>query len=90
MTEPLPVDIAELWMRRARSDLRLGEIAILTPDVMLEDVCFHAQQCAEKALKGLLSYLTIAFPRTHAIDVLLDLPKMPGLKFQPKLMRFLH
>lgn len=52
MSDPKPVDVAELWLQRARSDLRLGEIALDTPGVMLEDACFHAQQSAEKALKG--------------------------------------
>lgn len=47
--------------------------------VLLEDACFHAQQCAEKALKALLLRLDIAFPRTHAIEMLLDLLKAYGL-----------
>lgn len=46
---------------------------------MPEDACFHAQQCAEKALKALLLQLEIAFPRTHAIEVLLDLLKTRGI-----------
>jgi HEPN domain-containing protein len=79
MKDPLPVEVSQMWLRRARSDLRLGEIALNTPDVMVEDACFHAQQCAEKALKALLSYLNIPFPRTHAIDVLLDLLAKAGV-----------
>lgn len=41
--------------------------------MLLEDVCFHAQQCAEKALKAVLLQRGIGFPRTHAVEVLLDL-----------------
>jgi HEPN domain-containing protein len=66
-----------------RSDLRLGEVALNTPGVMAEAACFHAQQSAEKALKGLLSLRRIAFPRTHAIDVLLDLLKNAGTVIPP-------
>ncbi len=46
---------------------------------MPEDACFHAQQCAEKALKALLLYREIAFPKTHTIEVLLDLLKTQGV-----------
>jgi HEPN domain-containing protein len=78
MIDPKPDDVVEMWLQRARSDLLLGEVAYNTTGVMLEDACFHAQQCAEKALKGLLSHLNIAFPRTHAIELLLDLLKNAG------------
>ncbi len=76
----LPPDaIASFWLQRARSDLRLGMAALETAGVLPEDACFHAQQCAEKALKGLLCHLNIAFPRTHVLEVLLDLLKVNGV-----------
>ncbi|GAB4580661.1 MAG: hypothetical protein Fur0022_34030 [Anaerolineales bacterium] len=40
----------------------------------------HAQQCAEKSLKVVLFHLNISFPRTHALEVLLDLLKNHGIK----------
>ena len=66
------------WMKRARSNLQLGKAALRTRGVMPEDACFHAQQCAEKALKALLLRSDISFPKTHAIEVLLDLLKANG------------
>ncbi len=48
-----PPDDPEEWLNRARSNLaqaRLGR----QPEVYLEDLCFQAQQAAEKALKALL------------------------------------
>ena len=66
-------------MKRARSDLQLGRVALRSKGVLPEDACFHAQQCAEKALKALLLKLGVEFPRTHAIEVLLDLLKAQGL-----------
>ncbi len=66
-------DTPQAWLERARSDLALARAALNTPEVWLEDACFHAQQCAEKALKGLLVQCSVAFPRTHAIELLLDL-----------------
>jgi HEPN domain-containing protein len=63
---------------RARSDLALARSALHTRDVLPEDACFHAQQCAEKSLKGLLVHRGISFPRTHAVETLLDLLKLEG------------
>ncbi|MFC1573017.1 HEPN domain-containing protein [Candidatus Eisenbacteria bacterium] len=40
---------------------------------MLEGLCFHAQQAAEKALKAVLIARAIPPPRTHNIGTLLDL-----------------
>lgn len=71
MTGPRP-DTPSAWLGRARSDLALAEVALRTAGVMAEDACFHAQQCAEKALKALLVHRGIAFPRTHMLEMLFD------------------
>ena len=42
---------------------------------LLYPSCFHAQQAAEKYLKALLTWHQIEFPKTHAIEQLLDLVK---------------
>jgi HEPN domain-containing protein len=78
----LPAEIPQEWIRYAKSNLRMAEIALGNPGILLEDACFHAQQCAEKALKGLLTKLNIPFPRTHAIEVLLDLLANAGIEVQ--------
>lgn len=79
MSDQQPSDVVLGWLEHARSDLQLGRVALHTQGVLPEDACFHAQQCAEKALKGLLIYLSIAFPHTHALEVLLDLLKVNNL-----------
>ncbi len=74
----------EDWLRRSRSDLA---IARMPPPVgvLPEDLCFHAQQAAEKALKAVLIASSIPFPRTHNITRLLELiPEDRGI---PKLVR---
>lgn len=38
------------WLRRARSNLARASQGQVTPDGLLEDACFDAQQAAEKAL----------------------------------------
>ena len=42
------------------------------PDVFPEQVCFHAQQAAEKAAKAVLVARGIDFPYTHNVKDLLD------------------
>jgi len=60
------------WLRRAHSDLVLARLN-LPAGVVLEDLCFHAQQAAEKALKAVLVASEISSPRTHSIRMLIDL-----------------
>lgn len=80
MSDLSPADIPQAWLQRAQSDLALAQAALETPNVLREDACFHMQQCAEKALKALLLYLAIDFPRTHAIEALLDLLQDAGVE----------
>jgi HEPN domain-containing protein len=70
-------------LRFAYSDLDLAQ-AKAGPRVMLEMLCFHAQQAAEKAIKPVLLKHAVEFPRTHNLQVLLELlpesvPVPPGV-----------
>ena len=56
----------ESWLRRARSNLARARLLAGQPEVAFEDLCFDAQQAAEKALKAVLVHRGVAFPRTHA------------------------
>lgn len=60
------------WLERARSALKLAREGKVE-GVFLEDLCFQAQQAAEKALKALLLRHGDEFPKTHSIGVLLQL-----------------
>lgn len=60
------------WLRYARSDFELARVT--RPDeVLLEGLCFHAQQAVEKVLKAVLIAKGIPPPKTHNIRTLLDL-----------------
>ena len=72
-----PPGSAQDWLRYAVSDLELARMSG-TPQVMLESLCYHAQQCAEKALKAVLVAQGIAIPKTHSIVLLLDLLSEQG------------
>lgn len=54
--------------------------------IYLEDLCFHTQQAAEKAIKALLIKHSVKFPYVHDIAELLTLIEKAGLKI-PKLVR---
>ncbi len=64
---------AEDWLRHAESDLALARAAAGLPDVLPEQMAFHAQQAVEKALKALLVDRGVDFPRTHDLQELMDL-----------------
>lgn len=53
------------WLNHARSDLRLAIVARRHKDILLEQVCFHAQQACEKALKAVLLSKEVGFPLVH-------------------------
>ncbi len=60
------------WLRHAYSDLALARTTPLPP-ILFEDLCFHAQQAAEKAIKAILVACDIPTPRTHNLRTLFDL-----------------
>ena len=62
---------SERWLLFAHQDLRMAEMAM--GEGLYNQVCFHAQQCAEKAIKGLLAHQRKIPPRTHRLADLLGL-----------------
>ena len=62
---------AREWISRARSDLALARGK--RKGIYLEDLCFHAQQAAEKAIKALLIRHRVRFPYVHDLAALLIL-----------------
>ncbi len=63
------------WLAKAEQDMKAGEALLAIEPPVLYPACFHAQQAAEKYLKALLTWHQIEFPKTHAIELLLDLLK---------------
>lgn len=56
------------WLKRARSNLARAKADRHLPEVLYEDLCFDARQAAEKAIKAVLVYKKIPFPKTHDIS----------------------
>ncbi len=68
--EYLVLDTRE-WLDRARADIQACEL-LISGELPAESL-FHAQQCAEKAVKALLTWHQIRFSKTHELDVLAQL-----------------
>lgn len=75
------------WLRRARSNLARARADRNLPEVLYEDLCFDAQQAAEKAIKALLVDRKIPFPKTHAIMDLLTLLHQNGVEVPEEIRR---
>jgi len=67
------LEMTKQWIMRADDDLRLAELIQKDNDPAYWAIAFHAQQCAEKALKGLLTFHDIRAGKTHDIEKLLRL-----------------
>lgn len=71
----MPHDPARLadtkgWIAKARSDLGAGSHALTAVPPFTAAAVFHAQQAAEKALKGFLAWHDTPFGKTHDLAAL--------------------
>lgn len=66
-------ELAKQFLMLADDDLRLSELIMGDSEPICWAAAFHAQQCAEKALKGLLTFHNVRAGKTHDIGNLLKL-----------------
>ena len=73
MPTPEEIETAELFLRKAASDLAAARA--LAGDAAQDDdvVGFHAQQAVEKALKAVVVVLSLEIPRSHDLGLLIRL-----------------
>lgn len=69
------LDVVKAWFKKAENDLITAEHTLKMINPPCDTVCFHAQQCAEKYLKGFLTFHEIDFPKTHSMEDLVLLCK---------------
>jgi HEPN domain-containing protein len=65
------------WLQRAKGDLALSKQA-KPKEAFWEDLCFHAQQAAEKAVKAVLLWRDVTFPYVHDLEALLTAMEKAG------------
>jgi HEPN domain-containing protein len=61
------------WLEFAQADLAAAASLRGTTPTLRAIAAFHAQQAAEKALKGYLVFREVRFPYTHSINALREL-----------------
>lgn len=69
----------EAWVEKAEHDLLAAQQMLRRRQPLTDISTFHAQQCAEKCLKGLLVKYGVSPPRTHDLLVLNALCATCGL-----------
>lgn len=69
MNDALKAEVL-LWLRYAQEDSDAAQRLSSTQDSVPRHAAWLAQQAAEKALKAILIYEQIEFPRTHDLDAL--------------------
>jgi HEPN domain-containing protein len=67
------IGVVRAWFKKAENDLTTAEHTMKLKHPPCDTVCFHAQQCAEKYLKGFLTFHEIDFPKTHSLEDLVSL-----------------
>lgn len=79
-------ELVRQWRDKAEQDMKAAEILVAAEPPFRSAACFHAQQAAEKYLKAFLTHHQIEFPKTHAIEELLELarPRSADLALQLK------
>jgi len=84
MPEDRPVPgTAQDWMARAKSDLALARVP-LPEGAFYEDLCYHAQQAAEKALKAVYQHRGWLFRYIHDLKELSNGLRRNGLDIPPE------
>jgi HEPN domain-containing protein len=63
--DPIRVADTRAWMEKASLDLGAGQADLAHDPPFRGDAMFHAQQAAEKALKGFLAWHENPFRKTH-------------------------
>ncbi len=61
----LDVKDPSAWVTVAEEDFQIAQLALRRREPFTRTACFHAQQCAEKYLKGLLVARGSKFPKVH-------------------------
>jgi HEPN domain-containing protein len=78
-----PSSSSQDWLARAKGDLALA-LAPLPEGAFYEDLCFHAQQAAEKAIKAVYQKHQLAFRHTHDLGELFAGLKEQGFTIPPE------
>lgn len=80
-----PSSSSQDWLARAKGDLALALAPLPKGALFYEDLCFHAQQAAEKAVKAVYEKYQLPFRYTHDLGELLAGLKERGFTIPPEI-----
>ena len=66
-------DESKGWLEYAQTDLRAAQTLLNSGEFFTRQICFLAQQTAEKAIKAILVFEEVNFPKSHDLDRLRDM-----------------
>lgn len=69
----------EDWIAHAESDLHYAKVGFKQSAILAAQICFHAQQSVEKAIKALLISRNIDFPWIHDLQALFTICEESGI-----------
>jgi HEPN domain-containing protein len=83
LPRPEHVNLAEVLLRKAESDLAAARALAADPDQHDDAIGFHAQQAVEKAVKAVLALSEVETPRTHDLTFLVSTEALLQLRRRP-------
>ena len=66
------MELHDQWLEKATRDVRTASLLLESDESLLDMVVYHAQQCAEKALKAFIAYLGKQVPKSHDLSQLVQ------------------
>jgi HEPN domain-containing protein len=69
----MSADEAKIWLSYAETDFHAAQTLLNSGEFFPRQICFFAQQCAEKSIKAILVFEEVDFPKSHDLDRLRDL-----------------
>lgn len=73
MPTPEEIEVAQLFLGKAASDLAAARLLARDEDQDDDVVGFHAQQAVEKALEAVVAIRSLEIPRSHDLNLLIRL-----------------
>lgn len=70
--DPVRVEDTCAWLEKAQQDMGAGRADLAADPSYPGDAMFHAQQAAEKAIKGFLAWHEVIFRKTHDLRELFE------------------
>lgn len=80
MPKPEHVELAQLFLRKAASDLNAARTLAADVDQLDDVVGFHLQQAVEKSFKAALAVAAVKVRPTHDLNFLVDVLKENGIE----------